>query len=220
LRCAVISLASTEPTWTRKSSPPSFSNTSVCGGLPSSSPRFAAWKRDAREFNREKRLERSECFKEPKTYVRLSIEGQRRVEQGDMFFMTQLPGELASISPYDEDPVVTGPKAVNVQQTLLKIVNMGIYLKQVLRGQRTVVRTDLEWYGNPIRSNDPSLTLPQVRSIVASRLNPGCPSFLRHARTLGRVHEEVVERFTIIRPGRPAEDPTERCPHCPHPRRK
>jgi len=122
--------------------------------------RSSAWKRDAREFNREERLERSECFKEPKTDVRLSVEEQRRIEQGDMFFMTQLPGELASLSPYDEDPVVTGPKVVNVQQTLLKIVNTEIYLKQALYGQCTVVRTDLEWYGNPIHSNDPSLTLP------------------------------------------------------------
>ena len=112
----------------------------------------SAWKRDAREFTREERLQRSECFKEPKADVRQSIEQERRTEQSDLFFMTQLPGELASLSPYDEDPVVTGPAVVNVQQTLLKIVNTEIYLKQVLHGQCTVIRTDLEWYVNPIHS--------------------------------------------------------------------
>ena len=117
-----------------------------------------AWKRDAREFTREERLERSECFKESKFDVCISIEGERRVEQNDLFFMTQLPGELASLSPYDEDSVATGLKVVNVQQTLLKIVNTEIYLKQALHGQCTVVRTDLEWYGNPIHFNYLSLT--------------------------------------------------------------
>jgi hypothetical protein len=106
-----------------------------------------AWKRDARVFNREERLERSECFKEPKTDVLDSIEGERRAKQDGLFFMTQLPGELVALSPYDEDPVVTGPKVLDVQQTLLKIVNTEIYLKQALHGQCTVVRTDLEWYG-------------------------------------------------------------------------
>lgn len=109
-----------------------------------------AWERDVREFTREERLQRSECFKESKTDVSQSIEQQRRTEQRDLFFMTQLPGQLASLSPYDEDPVVTGPEVVNVQQTLLKIVNTEIYLKQALHGQCTVVRTDLEWYVNPI----------------------------------------------------------------------
>ena len=109
-----------------------------------------AWKRDAREFTREERLQRSECFKESKTDIRQSIEQERRAEQSDLFFMTQLPGELASLSPYDEDPVVTGPAVVNVQQTLLKIVNAEIYLKRALHDQCTVVRTDLEWYVNPI----------------------------------------------------------------------
>lgn len=104
-----------------------------------------AWKRDAREFTREERLQRSECFNEPKTVVFQSIEQERRVEQNKLFFMTQLPGELASLSPYDEDPVVTGPTVVNVQQTLLKIVNTEIFLKRALHGQCTVVRTDLEW---------------------------------------------------------------------------
>ena len=117
-----------------------------------------AWKRDARVFSREERLQRSECFKESKTDVSQSIEQQRRTEQRDLFFMTQLPGELASLSPYDEDPVVTGPAAVNVQQTLLKIVNTEVYLKQALHDQCTVVRTDLEWYVNPIHSKNPSLT--------------------------------------------------------------
>jgi len=128
-----------------------------------------AWKRDAREFTREERLERSECFKESKTDVRGSIEGERRAKQNDSFFMTQLPGELASLSPYDEDPVVTGSKVVNVQQTLLKIVNTEIYLKQALHGQCTVIRTDLEWYGNPTCSNDVSLT-PSIGSV------PHCPT--------------------------------------------
>ena len=117
-----------------------------------------AWKRDAREFTRKERLQRSECFKESKTDVRQSIEQQRRIEQRDLFFMTQLPGELVSLSPYDEDPVVTGPTVVNVQQTLLKIVNTEIYLRQALHGQCTVVRTDLEWYVNPIHSNNLLLT--------------------------------------------------------------
>jgi len=120
-----------------------------------------AWKRDAREFTREERLERSECFKELKTDVRNSIDGERRAKQNDLFFMTQLPGELVSLSPYDE---VTGPKVVNVQQTLLKIVNTEIYLNQALHDQCTVVRTDLEWYENLTRSNDFSLT-PAVGSV-------------------------------------------------------
>jgi hypothetical protein len=107
-----------------------------------------AWKRDAPEFTREERLRRSECFNEAKTDVVPSIEYERRMEQNKLFFMTQLPGELVSSSPYDEDPAVTGPAAVNVQQTLLKIVNTEIYLKRALHGQCTVVRTDLEWYGN------------------------------------------------------------------------
>ena len=107
--------------------------------------RSPAWKRDAREFNREERLQRSECFGESKTDVSYSIEKQRRIEQNNLFFMTQLPGELASLSPYDEDPVVTGPEVVDVQQTLLKIINTEIYLKQALHGQCTVIRTDLEW---------------------------------------------------------------------------
>jgi hypothetical protein len=109
-----------------------------------------AWKRDAREFTREERLQRSECFKEPKMDVSHSIEQERRAEQNKLFFMTQLPGELVALSPYDEDPVVTGPNVVNVQQTLLKIVNTEIYLKRALHGQCTVVRTDLEWFVNPI----------------------------------------------------------------------
>lgn len=117
-----------------------------------------AWKRDARMFNREERLERSDCLKEPKTDVIQSIEHQRRTEQSEQFFMTQLPGELASLSPYDEDPVVTGPEVVNVQQTLLKIVNTEIYLKQALHGQCTVIRTDLEWYVEPVEPKDSSLT--------------------------------------------------------------
>lgn len=117
-----------------------------------------AWKRDARVFSREERLQRSECFKESKTDVSQSIEQQRRTEQSDLFFMTQLPGELASLSPYDEDPVVTGPAVVNVQQTLLKIVNTEIYLRHALHGQCTVVRTDLEWYVNPIHSKNLLLT--------------------------------------------------------------
>ena len=117
-----------------------------------------AWKRDARVFNREERLERSDCLKEPKTDVVHSIEHQRRTEQKELFFMTQLPGELASLSPYDEDPVVTGPAVVNVQQTLLKIVNTEIYLKQALHGQCTVIRTDLEWYVDPVKPRDFSLT--------------------------------------------------------------
>ena len=117
-----------------------------------------AWKRDAREFNREERLQRSECFGESKMDVSLSIEKQRRTKQNDLFFMTQLPGELASLSPYDEEPVVTGPEVTNVQQTLLKIVNTEIYLKQALHGQCTVVRTDLEWSVNPIRFGSLSLT--------------------------------------------------------------
>ena len=117
-----------------------------------------AWKRDAREFSREERLQRSECFGESKTDVSHSIEKQRRTEQDKLFFMTQLPGELASLSPYDEDPVVTGPAVVNVQQTLLKIINTEIYIKQALHGQCTVVRTDLEWYVDPIRSENTSLT--------------------------------------------------------------
>jgi hypothetical protein len=104
-----------------------------------------AWKRDAREFSREERLERTECFKESPPDVRSSIEVERRVKQNDLFFMTQLPGELAALSSYDEDPVNTGAKVVNVQQTLLKIVNTEIYLKQALHGQCTIVRTDLEW---------------------------------------------------------------------------
>lgn len=111
-----------------------------------------AWKRDAREFTREERLQRSECFKEPKTDVPQSIEHERRTEQKKLFFMTQLPGELVSLSSYDDDPVVTGPTAVNVQQTLLKIVNTEIYLKRALHGQCTVVRTDLEWYVDAIRT--------------------------------------------------------------------
>ena len=109
-----------------------------------------AWKRDAREFTREERLQRSECFKESKADVSPSIEHERRTEQKNLFFMTQLPGELASLSPYDDDPVVTEPEVVNVQQTLLKIVNTEIYLKRALHGQCTVVRTDLEWYANRI----------------------------------------------------------------------
>jgi hypothetical protein len=109
-----------------------------------------AWKRDAREFTREERLQRSEFFQESKADVSPSIEHERRTAQRNMFFMTQLPGELASLSPYDEDPVVTGPAVVNVQQTLLKIVNTEIYLKRALHGQCTVVRTDLEWYVNRI----------------------------------------------------------------------
>lgn len=104
--------------------------------------RSPAWKREAREFTREERLERSECFRELKTEVRNSIEGERRAKQNDLFFMTQLPGELVSRSPYDDD---TGPKVVNVQQTLLKIVNTEIYLNQALHDQCTIVRTDLEW---------------------------------------------------------------------------
>ena len=123
-----------------------------------------AWKRDAREFTRDERLERSECFNESKTDVRGSIEGERRAKQNDLFFMTQLPGELASIPPYDEDPMVTGSQVVNVQQALLKIVNTEIYLKQALHSQCTVIRTDLEWYGYPICSNfDLSLT-PSIGS--------------------------------------------------------
>ena len=55
-----------------------------------------AWKRDAREFSREERFERSECFGESRTEVSRSIEKQRRTEQGNLFFMTQLPGELTS----------------------------------------------------------------------------------------------------------------------------
>ena len=125
-----------------------------------------AWKRDAREFTREERLERNECFKEPKTDVSQSIEQERRTEQNKLFFMTQLPGELASLSPYDEDPVVTGPEVVNVQQTLLKIVNTEIYLKRALHGQCTVVRTDLEWYVNSVRSRNSVLTSPQVWPIT------------------------------------------------------
>jgi hypothetical protein len=117
-----------------------------------------AWKRDAREFNREERLQRSECFGESKTDVAYSIEKQRRAEQDDLFFMTQLPGELAALSPYDEDPVVTGPEVVNVQQTLLKIVNAEIYLNKALHGQCTVIRTDLEWYVDSTFSTDLSLT--------------------------------------------------------------
>lgn len=109
-----------------------------------------AWKRDAREFTRTERLQRNECFKESKTDVLHSIEKERRAEQMKLFFMTQLPGELASLSPYDVEPVVTGPAVVDVQQTLLKIVNTEIYLKRALHGQCTVVRTDLEWYVDPI----------------------------------------------------------------------
>jgi hypothetical protein len=109
-----------------------------------------AWKRDAREFTRIERLQRNECFKESKTDVPYSIEKERRTEQMKLFFMTQLPGELASQSPYDVEPVVTGPAVVDVQQTLLKIVNTEIYLKRALHGQCTVVRTDLEWYVDPI----------------------------------------------------------------------
>ena len=108
--------------------------------------RSPAWKRDAREFSREERLERSECFGESRTEVGHSIEKQRRIEQDNLFFMTQLPGELTSPSLYDEDPAVTGVEAtINVQQTLLKIINTEIYLNQALHGQCTVVRTDLEW---------------------------------------------------------------------------
>lgn len=118
-----------------------------------------AWKRDAREFTRKERLQRNECFKESKTEVSQSIEQQRRTEQKNLFFMTQLPGELAALSPYDEDPVVTGPAVVNVQQTLLKIINTEIYLKQALHGQCTVVRTDLEWYENSIHPNNLLLML-------------------------------------------------------------
>ena len=117
-----------------------------------------AWKRDAREFSREERLQRSECFGESKRDNPPSIETERRIKQDDLFFMTQLPGELASLSPYDDDPVVTGPAVVDVQQTLLKIVNAEIHLKQALHGQCTVVRTDLEWFVNPIRPGDRSLT--------------------------------------------------------------
>ena len=120
--------------------------------------RSPAWKRDAREFSREERLQRSECFGESKTDVSYSIEKHRRAEQDKLFFMTQLPGELAALSPYDEDPVVTGPTVVNVQETLLKIVNTEIYLKQALHGQCTVVRTDLEWYVNRVCSKNLPLT--------------------------------------------------------------
>ena len=130
-----------------------------------------AWKRDAREFSREERLERNECFGESKTDVSQSIEKQRRAEQDNLFFMTQLPGELASLSPYDEDPVVTGEEVVNVQQTLLKIINTEIYLNQALHGQCTIVRTDLEWYVNPIRTENLALT-----SLLGSALR--CPMIL------------------------------------------
>ena len=116
-----------------------------------------AWKRDAREFSREERSERNKCFGESRIDARHSIEMQRRTEQENLFFMTQLPGELASQSPYDEDPVVTGPDVVNVQQTLLKIINSEIYLNQALHGQCTVVRTDLEWHVNSIRTWNLSL---------------------------------------------------------------
>jgi len=72
--------------------------------------------------------------------------------------MRQLPGELALLPPYDEDPLVMGPAVVNVQQTLLQIGNTEIYLRQALHGRCTVVRTDLEWYVNPIHSKNPLLT--------------------------------------------------------------
>jgi len=177
-----------------------------------------AWKRDAREFTREERLQRGECFEEPKADVPQSIEHQRRTEQSDLFFMTQLPGELASLSPYDESPVVTGPAVVNVQQTLLKIVNTEIYLKQVLHGQCTVIRTDLEWYVNPVRSEiNLSLTSIQVRSIIASRFDLDPSSLLRHARALGYIYEEVAECFPLVRSGRPAKDPKKGCSYRPYP---
>lgn len=179
-----------------------------------------AWKRDAREFSREERLERNECFGESKTDVSQSIEKQRRTEQDNLFFMTQLPGELASLSPYDEDPVVTGEEVVNVQQTLLKIVNTEIYLNQALHGQCTVVRTDLEWYVNPTRTGNLLLTSFQVRPFVAPRLYLDRPPFLRHARALGHVHEEVVERFALVRSKCPAKDPAERCSNRPYSRCK
>ena len=129
----------------------------ACRGVVNSS----AWKRDAREFTREERLQRNECFKEPKTDVSESIEQERRAEQNKLFFMTQLPGELAALSPYDEDPVVTGPDVVNVQQTLLKIVNTEIYLNCALHRQCTIVRTDLEWCVIPTRTRKFLLTLPR-----------------------------------------------------------
>lgn len=176
-----------------------------------------AWKRDAREFTREERLQRSECFKEPKTDVANSIEHERRSEQKKLFFMTQLPGELASLSPYDEDPVVTGPAVVNVQQTLLKIISTEIYLKQALHGQCTVVRTDLEWYVNPIPAQESFADLLQVWPIIAPRLDLDCSPFLRHARTLGHLHEEVAECFALVRSGCPAKDQTEGRPHCAYP---
>ena len=59
--------------------------------------------------------------------------------------MTQLPGELTSRSTYDEDSAVTGAEVINVQQTLLKIINAEIYPNQALHGQCTVFRTDFEW---------------------------------------------------------------------------
>ena len=72
--------------------------------------------------------------------------------------MTQLPGELAFLSPYNEDPVVMGLAVVNIQQTLLKIINMEIHIKLALHGQCTVVRMDLEWYVDLIRPENILLT--------------------------------------------------------------
>ena len=115
------------------------------------------WKCDAREFSHEEHLQRSKCFRESKPNVSHSIE-KHRTEQDELFFMTQLPGELAFLSPYNEDPVVMGPAVVNIQQTLLKIINMEIHIKLALHGQCTVVRMDLEWYVDLIHPENILLT--------------------------------------------------------------
>ena len=96
---------------------------------------------------------------------------------------------------------------VNIQQTLLKIVNTEIYLKRALHGRCTVVRTDLEWYLNSTRPGNLSLIFTQVWAIIATRFDLDRSMFHQDAKTLVHVHGERAECLD-----QSAKDRTEGCP--------
>lgn len=86
-------------------------------------------------------------------YVRGSIESYRRSQYTDAFFLSQLPKDVYSINPYDDEES-SEEKArkieqqeVGIKQRLLRVLAADAIIHRELEGEVAVLQSDLEWFG-------------------------------------------------------------------------